>query len=169
MTHRWLAAALIFGLLACGPAKADVIYTFLDSDPDLGVDLEFSVDAQLSPANSPQAFDSLGGLYGPNFAGGQVRFNLTPARELQFVGADISGVFIFFAGVPGNGHFGGSGIIYDRPDLTGVPLAGLGEMTVSGAPVGASVPEPVIWALLSLGFLGLAALRVRSKRGVRLC
>jgi hypothetical protein len=164
MVQKWLPLAIALGLLACGPAKAAVTYMFYDLSDPTAVDLEFSVDAQLSPANPHQRFDSLGGLFGPYFAGGQVQFNSTPVRELQFAGVHASGVFIFIAGVPGNGLFGGSGSISIEPN--GDTVATLGEMAVSGVPVGASVPEPATWALLSLGFLGLAAAVARRRTRV---
>lgn len=155
-------AAVVLGLLACGAAKADVTYMFFDASDPTTVDLEFTVAAQLSPATQMETFISVGGAFASDFAGGGAAY-LPHGPRLGFSSSNgFSGGFIFTGlppdAVPGNGSFSGSGSL-GVPDEPAV--ASLGSAAISGV---TTVPEPSTWALLSLGFLGLAALSLRSKR-----
>jgi hypothetical protein len=163
--RKSLPAAIVLGFFACGAAKAAVTYDFFDaSDPTI-LDLEFTVAAQLDsdPAQRQQDFISVGGAFASDYTGGQVRFLDVGQPTITFGGTTgFVGNFTFTGlgpnVVPGNGAFSGFGVLGVPRNS---PLASLGSATISGV---TGVPEPASWALLSLGFLGLAALGFRLKR-----
>ncbi len=167
MTKNWLAAAIILGGLGLGPAKADVTYVFVDLEDPGQTDLSFSVPVQLSAANPSENFTALGGAYkqGP-FDHGQAEFQFLDSGNPEIFFSDPlnggSGAFVFtsITTTPGNGGaFKGLGGLYINVTT---PLADLGSAYVSGVP---ATPEPSTWALLCLGFSGLAALGLRKRRG----
>jgi hypothetical protein len=167
MTKKWLAAAIILGGLGSGPAKANVTYTLFDMDTPTTVDLEFTVATQLSLTETPETFLSVGGVYGSDYAGAQAEYMLAASNPvISFSNLSFGGDFVFTSTstTPGNGSFLGGGNLFT---LSGDSLAFLVSATVSGAPV-IPVPEPSTWALLCLGFSGLAALSLRKTRGGRL-
>jgi hypothetical protein len=171
MAPKWLSAAIVLGCLACGSAKANVTYSFFDATDPATIDLEFTVASQLSHAASFETFLSVGGAFGSDFGLGTALYT-QPAPSFQpvvtFFAADsmFFGNFVFTSfpfgnpsnGAPGDGGFSGQGSI---GQLGGGTIASLGLATVSG------VPEPATWALFALSFVGLAAARLRSKRGGR--
>ena len=166
MTKKWLAAAIILGGLGLGPAKADVTYIFVNLEDPGQTDLSFSVPVQLSAANPSEKFTALGGAYkqGP-FDHGQAGFQFLSSGNPEIFFSDPlnggSGDFVFTSTTttPGNGGFQGLGGLYINVTT---PLSDLGSAYVSGVP---ATPEPSTWALLCLGFSGLAALGLRKRRG----
>jgi hypothetical protein len=164
-------AAIVFNCFVCGPAKADVTYTFFDESSPATVDLEFTVATQLTTNLQTEDFLSVGGAYGPDFDGGKTYLSVNPINDFGGLVFEppsstsiIGGGFQFnVVGGPGNGDFAGEGEIYAGI----VTLATLGSASVSGVAPSA-IPEPAAWVLLSFGFLGLATLRLRSKGGGRL-
>jgi hypothetical protein len=165
MVRNWLSAALVFGCLGWGPAKADVTYTFYDADNPSQIDLQFSVGAQLSGKNLEEGLIfPLGGAFGPDFSGDGLdavaRYSPNPYHaEVTFDDGQYGGRVFFFpeftpGAPPGDGDFKVSGSI----DLGQNVLAQLGSATISGIPVGApAIPEPSTWLMLLLGAAGIMA------------
>ena len=80
MVQKWLATVSVLAVLAAGPAKADVIYTFFDSASPSTVDLDFSVADQLSPANPTEPLLSTSGVFASDFVGGTGVYSQRPRR-----------------------------------------------------------------------------------------
>jgi hypothetical protein len=167
MVQKWLATVSVLAVLAAGPAKADVIYTFFDSASPSTVDLDFSVADQLSPANPTEPLLSTSGVFASDFVGGTGVYSqgspgFQPAILARGMGAfRASEFFTGFPfgnpanGVPGNGTFPVLGEINDSS------TASQSVATISGVP--AAVPEPSSMILLLAGLLSLGwALRVRA-------
>jgi PEP-CTERM motif len=170
----WAAAAvLLLASLFCAPASASVMtYDFTFDGKAFDLTGQMTVDP-VGNAKGGYKIDSLTGTYTASILGKTIEGELTgltttpcfPCAKadnilyLQHPFVDSRGI-----GITTDGIFSFD-IFSNQADLMHVAIFGLfvgndpGVLTISAA-----VPEPSTWAMIILGFLGLAMMTYRRRR-----
>jgi len=84
MLPKLLIGSAILGGLTIGQAKATVTYSFFDAIHRSTVDLDFTVSAPLSPANSTEPLLSTGSFLASEFAGGFATYLQGPRLSARY-------------------------------------------------------------------------------------